>query len=46
MTDIVYRYILSANPFSDNLTYDVGFHNPGALDTSFSLYDDVNMLYL
>ena len=42
MTDVAYCYILSANPFvSDNLTYDVGFHNPGALDSSFSLYDDV-----
>ena len=27
--------------FSDNLTYDVGFHNPGTLDSSFNLYDDV-----
>ena len=26
---------------SDNLTYDVGFHNPGTLDSSFNLYDDV-----
>ena len=25
----------------DNLTYGVGFHNPGALDTSVSLYDDL-----
>ena len=30
------------NPlFVDNLTYDVGFHNPGSLDSSFNLYDDV-----
>ena len=27
--------------FPDNLTYDVGFHNPGSLDSSFNLYDDV-----
>ena len=30
------------NPLiSDNLTYDVGFRNPGTLDSSFNLYDDV-----
>ena len=30
------------NPlFPENLTYDIGFHNPGSLDSSFNLYDDV-----
>ena len=26
---------------SDNLTYDVGFHSPGTLNSDFILYDDV-----
>ena len=34
--------VIHMNPcLSDNLTYDVGFHNPGTLDSSFNLYDDV-----
>ena len=34
--------MIHANPlFPDNLTYDVGFHNKGGLDSNFSLYDDV-----
>ena len=35
--------VIHMNPcLSDNLTYyDVGFHNPGTLDSSFNLYDNV-----
>ena len=33
--------ILMKPCLSDNFTYDTGFHNPGTLDSSFNLCDDV-----